>query len=125
MLILSRVCAEFHDSTGAKIFSVTPETRLTFLPAPEAIREDPLFALLREDRLIEISDNGPLQRQLENDPEAKPQDPKSENPKAKPQDPKPEKPEKKPETPDPELKQKSRNEAGNKPSSRQGPADKP
>ena len=78
MLILSRVCAEFHDSTGAKIFSVTPETRLTFLPAPEAIREDPLFALLREDRLIEISDNGPLQRQLENDPEAKPQNPRSE-----------------------------------------------
>ena len=110
MLILSRVCAEFHDSTGAKIFSVTPETRLTFLPAPEAIREDPLFALLREDRLIEISDNGPLKKQLENDPETKPEDPK---------------PEKKPETPDPEPKQKSRNEAGNKPSSRQGPADKP
>ena len=110
MLILSRVCAEFHDSTGAKIFSVTPETRLTFLPAPEAIREDPLFALLREDRLIEISDNGPLQRQLENDPEAKPQDPI---------------PEKKPEAPEPEQKQKPRNEAGNKPSSRQGSADKP
>lgn len=110
MLILSRVCAEFHDSTGAKIFSVTPETRLTFLPAPEAIREDPLFALLREDRLIEISDNGPLKKQLENDPETKPEDPK---------------PEKKPETPDPEPKQKSRNEAGNKPSPRQGAADKP
>ena len=121
MLILSRVCAEFHDSTGAKIFAVTPETRLTFLPAPEAIREDPLFALLREDRLIEISDNGPLQRQLENDPEAKPQDPKSENPKAKLQDPKPEKP----EAPDPEPKQKSRNEAEKKPSPRQGSADKP
>ncbi len=110
MLILSRVCAEFHDSTGAKIFSVTPETRLTFLPAPEAIREDPLFALLREDRLIEISDNGPLKKQLENDPETKPEDPKSE---------------KKTETPDPEPKQKSRSEAGNKPSPRQGPADKP
>ena len=122
MLILSRVCAEFHDSTGAKIFSVTPETRLTFLPAPEAIREDPLFALLREDRLIEISDNGPLQRQLENDPETMPEDQKSENPEAKPQNPRSEK---KPETPDPEPKQKSRNEAEKKPSPRQESADKP
>lgn len=103
MLILSRVCAEFHDSKGAKIFSVTPETRLTFLPAPEAIREDPLFALLREDRLIEISDNGPLKKQLENDPETMPEDQKSENPEAKPQNPRSEK----------------------KPSPRQGSADKP
>ena len=43
MLILSRVCAEFRDRSGAVIHRVTPETRLTFREAPEAIREDPLF----------------------------------------------------------------------------------
>ena len=78
MLILSRVCAEFHDKKGAKIFSVTPETRLTFCQAPDEIREDPLFALLQKERLIEVSDSGPRQKQLENDPETNPDPPAPE-----------------------------------------------
>ena len=48
MLILSRVCAEFRDRTGAVIHRVTPETRLSFREAPDAIREDPLFRMLVE-----------------------------------------------------------------------------
>ena len=72
MLILSRVCAEFHDAAGAVIFTVTPQTRLTFQEAPEAIREDPLFHMLLNDRSIEVSDNGPRKRQLENDPLGEP-----------------------------------------------------
>ena len=71
MLLLSRVCAEFHDHTGATVFTVTPQTRLTFQEAPESIREDPLFRMLLEDRSIEVSDNGPRQKELENDPEQK------------------------------------------------------
>ena len=71
MLLLSRVCAEFHDHTGATVFSVTPQTRLTFQEAPESIREDPLFQMLLDDRSIEVSDNGPRQKELENDPEPK------------------------------------------------------
>ncbi len=71
MLLLSRVCAEFHDHTGAAVFTVTPQTRLTFQEAPESIREDPLFRMLLEDRSIEVSDNGPRQKELENDPEQK------------------------------------------------------
>ena len=71
MLILSRVCAEFHDHTGAAVFSVTPQTRLTFQEAPETIREDPLFQMLLDDRSIEVSDNGHRQKELENDPEQK------------------------------------------------------
>ncbi len=62
MLILSRVCAEFHDKSGAKIFTVTPETRLTFQEAPDAIREDPLFALLRNDRSIEVTEDAPRKK---------------------------------------------------------------
>ena len=72
MLILSRVCAEFHDHTGAAVFTVTPQTRLTFQEAPEAIREDPLFRMLLDDRSIEVSDNGPRKKQLENDPMSEP-----------------------------------------------------
>ena len=48
MLILSRVCAEFRDRSGAVIHRVTPETRLTFREAPEAIREDRFLEFRRE-----------------------------------------------------------------------------
>ena len=68
MLILSRVCAEFHDASGNVLFRVTPQTRLTFQEAPEAIREDPLFRMLLAERSLEVSDNGPRKKQLENDP---------------------------------------------------------
>ena len=72
MLILSRVCAEFRDHTGATVFSVTPQTRLTFQEAPDTIREDPLFRMLLDDRSIEVSDDGPRRKQLENDPMSEP-----------------------------------------------------
>ena len=49
MLILSRVCAEFRDRAGNTVFNIGPHDLLSFLEAPEAIREDPLFALLQED----------------------------------------------------------------------------
>ena len=71
MLILSRVCADFRSPSGAVLFRITPSTRLTFQEAPESIREDPLFRMLLEDRSIEVSDNGPRQKELENDPEQK------------------------------------------------------
>ena len=72
MLILSRVCAEFHDASGNVLFRVSPQTRLTFQEAPEAIREDPLFQMLLADRSIEVSDDGPRKKQLENDPMSEP-----------------------------------------------------
>ncbi len=72
MLILSRVCADFYDHTGAKIFSVTPQTRLTFQEAPEAIREDPLFQMLVSDRSIEVSEDRLRRKRAENDPESEP-----------------------------------------------------
>ena len=74
MLILSRVCAEFRDKNGVKLFTVTPQTRLTFQEAPEAIRDDPLFRMLLADRSIEVADNGPRMKQLENDPEHEPKE---------------------------------------------------
>ena len=70
MLLLSRVCAEFHDETGKVLFTVTPQTRLTFQEAPETIRRDPLFDMLLNDRSIEVAEDTARRRQLENDPES-------------------------------------------------------
>ena len=70
MLMLSRVCAEFRDRTGAVVFTVTPAKRLTFQEAPEAVREDPLFDMLLHDHSIEVAEDNVRRKQLENDPEA-------------------------------------------------------
>ena len=68
MLILSRVCAEFRDHTGAVVHRVTPETRLTFREAPESIREDPLFRLLVNEGALEAAVTPVKQKELEADP---------------------------------------------------------
>ena len=68
MLILSRVCAEFRDRSGTVIYRVTPETRLTFREAPEAIREDPLFELLIREGSLEAAVTPVRQKQLESAP---------------------------------------------------------
>lgn len=68
MLILSRVCAEFHDSGGRLLLSVRPENLLSFIEAPEEIQADPLFALLQRDGSLEAVRSVSQRRQLENDP---------------------------------------------------------
>ena len=69
MTILSRVCVEFHDNAGTVLFTVNPGDLLKPLyDVPEAIRQDPLFNLLRNDHSIEVSDDGPRKKQLEQDP---------------------------------------------------------
>lgn len=68
MLILSRVCAEFRDRSGAVIHRVTPETRLTFREAPEAIREDPLFQMLLSDGSLEAAVTNVQRKKLEAEP---------------------------------------------------------
>ena len=77
MLMLSRVCAAFHDRNGETIFKITPSMRLTFLEVPEAIRQDPLFQMLKNDRSIEVTDDVVRIKQLENDPESLPEEPTS------------------------------------------------
>ena len=70
MLILSRVCAEFHDLKGASLFSVTPSTRGIFVEAPDSIRQDPLFRMLISDGSLEAAVPEERKRMLENDPAA-------------------------------------------------------
>ena len=68
MLILSRVCADFHNHKGEIIHRITPLNRLTFHEAPEAIREDPLFRMLVEEGSLEAPVTAAEQKQLETDP---------------------------------------------------------
>ena len=73
MLILSRVCAEFHDKSGAVLFAIRPADRMSFIEAPESIRQDPLFDMLLRDGSLETPTSKADQKKLENDPEKKPE----------------------------------------------------
>ena len=70
MLILSRVCAEFHDKNGAVIHRITPAMIGLFHEAPEAIRGDLLFRMLLADGSIKTPEDAGKDRNLENDPMA-------------------------------------------------------
>ena len=70
MMILSRVYAQFRDARGNVIFTVDPSNWLTFVEAPEAIQEDPLFQMLVEDGSLDASITPAKRRTLENDPTA-------------------------------------------------------
>ena len=70
ILILSRVCAEFRDCAGQTVFTITPDKLLSFLEAPEAIREDPLFDMMLRDGSLEAVQSVSQQRNLEADPKA-------------------------------------------------------
>ena len=69
MLILSRVCADFHNNKGELIHRVTSLNRLTFHEAPESIREDPLFRMLVEEGSLEAAVSPEEKKQLEADPQ--------------------------------------------------------
>ena len=73
MFLMSRVCAEFHDKTGAVHFAVHPADRCVFLDAPDSIRQDPLFNMLLNDGSLELPTTREKQKQLENDPMKKPE----------------------------------------------------
>ena len=68
MLILSRVCADFHNARGELIHRISAANRLTFHEAPEAIREDPLFRMLVDEGSLEASVTPVQKKQLEADP---------------------------------------------------------
>ena len=70
MMILSRVCAQFRDARGNVIFTVDPSNWLTFVEAPDAIQEDPLFQMLVEDGSLDASITPAKRKTLENDPTA-------------------------------------------------------
>ena len=69
MLIVSHVCAEFHDAKGTAVFSIPPSMiNNTFINAPDFVQEDPLFRMLVRDGSIETSVTEERKRSLESDP---------------------------------------------------------
>ena len=68
MFLMSTVCAEFHDRTGAVLFAIHPADLMSFIDAPESIRQDPLFDMLVRDGSVKIPSNKDEIRKLENDP---------------------------------------------------------
>ena len=71
MLILSRVCAEFHDPAGQTIFTVRRQDLFSFLEAPETIQGDPLFQLMLNDGSLEAVRSVEQLRELEANPNIK------------------------------------------------------
>ena len=68
MLIIPYVCAEFHDKTGAVIHKIRPEDLRIATKAPEAIRQDPLFAMMVSDGSLKVPETKSELKKLENDP---------------------------------------------------------
>ena len=68
MLILSRVCVDFHNKSGALVHRVTPANRLSFHEAPDSIQEDPLFRMLVSEGSLEASVTPVRRKELEADP---------------------------------------------------------
>ena len=68
MLILSRVCAEFTDKSGAVIHRITPAMLGLFHDAPDALKDDLLFNMLLNDGSIKTPEDARKDRNLEQDP---------------------------------------------------------
>ena len=70
MLILSRVCVDFHNKKGELVHRVNAANRLTFHEAPDSIQEDPIFQMLVNDGSLEAGVTAARKRTLESDPTA-------------------------------------------------------
>ncbi len=70
MLIVPRVCAEFHSPTGEILFTVRPHMLGSIVEAPETIRQDLLFQMLVNDGSLKAVESAAEKRAMENDPMA-------------------------------------------------------
>ena len=70
MLIVPRVCAEFHSPTGEILFTVHPHMLGSIVEAPESIRQDLLFQMLVNDGSLKAVENAADKKAMENDPMA-------------------------------------------------------
>lgn len=74
MLVVPFVCAEFHDKSGNVIHRIHPRELRNAVEIPDAVQQDPLFALLVKDKSLRAPENKIDLKMLENDPDAKPDD---------------------------------------------------
>ncbi len=69
MMMLCRVCAEFHDKKGAVLYRVRPDMlNRMMVDVPESIRQDPLFQMLVNDDSLEVVVSAAQKKRLEDDP---------------------------------------------------------
>ena len=68
MLLLSHVCVEFHDTHGKLIHTVPPRMIKVLHEAPDAIRQDPMFQMLKAEGSVQVPESKQEQKSLENDP---------------------------------------------------------
>ena len=71
MLVVPYVCAEFHDKSGEVIHRIHAHELRTITEVPEAVQQDPLFALLVKDEMLKAPDSKLELMALENDLDAK------------------------------------------------------
>ena len=71
MLVVPFVCAEFHDKSGNVIHRIRANELRNITPVPDAIKQDPLYALLVEDGSLKAPESKLDLKALENDPNAK------------------------------------------------------
>ena len=66
--IICRVCAEFHDKHGIIVFQVRAQDLGKVIEAPEAIREDPLFKMLKDEGSLDVPGSKQEMKEIEDDP---------------------------------------------------------
>jgi len=66
--VICRVCAEFHDRHGIIVFQVRAQDLGKVIEAPEAIREDPLFKMLKDEGSLDVPGSKQEMKEIEDDP---------------------------------------------------------
>ena len=69
MLVVPFVCAEFHDKSGNVIHRIRANELRNITEVPDAIIQDPLYALLVEDGSLKAPESKLELKTLENDPD--------------------------------------------------------
>ena len=70
MLIVPFACAEFHDKSGNVIHRIHAHELRNITEVPDAIVQDPLYALMVEEGSLKAPESKLDLRALENDPDA-------------------------------------------------------
>ena len=70
MVVVPFVCAEFHDPSGKVIHRIRDHELRNIVTVPDAIMQDPLFAMMVEDGSLKAPENKLELKALENDPDA-------------------------------------------------------
>ena len=70
MLVVPFACAEFHDKSGNVIHRIHAHELRNITPVPDAIKQDPLYALMVEEGSLKAPESKIDLKALENDPDA-------------------------------------------------------